>query len=54
MKFSIKDFFGKCDQIRRKVSSFDVLLLKIILKGVQIIEITESIERFYVRSGTSY
>ena len=28
MKFSIKDFFSKCDQIRRKLFSYLHLLLK--------------------------
>ena len=33
MKFSIKDFFGKCDQIRRKTSFFVKLILSQLKKS---------------------
>ena len=34
MKFSIKDFFSKCDQIRRKLRIWSYLLKKSLMKNV--------------------
>ena len=33
MKFSVKDFFSKCDQIRRKLQIWSHLLKKSLLKN---------------------
>ena len=34
MKFSIKDFFGKCDQIRRKLRIWYHLLKKSLMENI--------------------
>ena len=34
MKFSIKDFFSKCDQIHRKLRIWSNLLKKLLMKNV--------------------
>ena len=33
MKFSIKDFFNKCDQIRRKLQIYSHLMKKSVMKN---------------------
>ena len=48
MNFSIKDFFNKCDQIRRKLRIWSHLLMKSLLEnfifcGVSVLQISENL-----------
>ena len=41
MKFSIKDFFSKCDQIRRKLQIWSHLLKKSLIENVIICAVSD-------------
>ena len=47
MKFSIKDFFSKCDQIRRKLRIWSHLLKKFLIENFTFCAVRNNLMQFF-------
>ena len=54
MKFSIKDFFSKCDQIRRKLRIWSHLLKKSLIENFIFCTVTERVAVIYFLKDTLF
>ena len=54
MKFSIKNFFSKCDQIRRKLRIWSHLLKKFLMENLIFCAVTIQIKYLYAMNISEY
>ena len=52
MKFSIKDLFSNCDQIRRKLRNWSHLLVKSLMENINFCAVSEPYQAFQMKLST--